>query len=294
MESVIVMVGIGLFAALAVAGAGFAVVRIRRLTTALAQKSGDLDRTSKLLIEKNIELLDRAIRLQKMLETKSDFISIASHQLRTPLTEVKWGIEVVQDGMIPGFTPDNVVHLGKIHASIIKMIRLVNDLLQMVHAEAGYGEYRIVPCDMDAVVTKMAEKYRVMASGQGKTIRVHADAGGRAIPADREMMEIVIANLLENALWYTPSGGVIDVATAVRDKNFELRITDTGVGIPADMRESIFQKFKRSPAAITMNANGSGLGLYIVKNIVDQHGGAIGFTSDEGKGTTFYFTLPLR
>ena len=268
--------------------------RVRGFRRMLAQKSEDVERTSKLLIEKNIELLDRAIRLQKLLEAKSDFISIASHQLRTPMTEIKWGIEVVQEGMISGFTPEQIAHLTQLHASSIKMIRLVDDLLQMVHAEAGYGEYRIGPCDIDAIVQKVAEKHRVVATGQHKEIVFDLKSGGRTVFADHEMLEIVMANLLENALWYTLPGGKIEVATRVADKNLEVRVSDNGVGIPAAMRDGIFQKFKRSSAAMHMNPNGSGLGLYIVKNIIDQHGGVIDFTSVEGKGTMFHFSLPLK
>ena len=284
---VLIACAVGTAGAFAVAGR-----RMRALEKSLAQKTGDLDRTSKLLIEKNIELLDRAVRLQKLLEAKSDFISIASHQLRTPMTEIKWGIELVQEGIVPGFTPEQIKHLTRLHESSTKMIRLVNDLLVMVHAEAGYGEYKIASCDINALTEKVVGRYEAAAREQKKKIILRLDKTGRPIAVDSDMIEIVLANLVENALWYTREEGTIDVATSFDPKGVTLAISDTGVGIPVEMRDVVFQKFKRSPAAVVMNTNGSGLGLYIVRNIVEQHGGAITFDSTEGKGTTFQVRIP--
>lgn len=266
--------------------------RMRGLEQSLARKSADLDRTSKLLIEKNVELLDRAVRLQKLLETKSDFISIASHQLRTPMTEIKWGIELVQDGLVPGFTPEQIRHLARLHESSVKMIRLVNDLLVMVHAEAGFSEYKIAECDINALTEGVVARYSGQAREQNKKIILDLDPAARPAAVDSEMIEIVIANLVENALWYTREEGTIGIATRFDSKGFTLAISDTGVGIPLEMRDAIFQKFKRSPAATTMNTNGSGLGLYIVHNIVEQHGGTITFDSEVDKGTTFRVRIP--
>ncbi|MBI2053677.1 MAG: HAMP domain-containing histidine kinase, partial [Candidatus Sungbacteria bacterium] len=158
--------------------------------------------------------------------------------------------------------------------------------------EAGYGEYKIASCDLNVLTEKVVRRYEAAAREQKKKIIMRLDKTGRPIAVDSDMIEIVVANLVENALWYTREDGTIDVATSFDAKGVTLAVSDTGVGIPVEMRDVVFQKFKRSPAAVVMNTNGSGLGLYIVRNIVEQHGGAITFDSTEGKGTTFRVRIP--
>lgn len=266
--------------------------RVSNTTAALKQKTLDLEKTSKLLIEKNVELFDRNIRLEKLLEAKTDFVGIASHQLRTPLTEIKWGIETILDGSFGKFTGEQTAHLKKILDSIFKMVRLIDELLQLVRSEAGYKEFNIKKCDPEKLIKGTVK--RIDASFKKKNIAVTFDFKfSKTLMVDKDMLEIALSNLISNSFHYTPAGGKIIVKTKEDNSNFYFEIRDTGIGIPKSKQDLIFKKFKRSEIAMQMYSGGIGLGLYIAKNIIEQHRGQIWFESEEGKGTTFYFILPI-
>lgn len=268
--------------------------RLGAFGRAFHQKEEELNHTSRLLIEKNAELFDQNRRLQKLLETKEDFIGIASHQLRTPLTEIKWGVESLIEKGLEVFRPPEFDRLGKIAYSANKMIKLVDDLLRLVHAEAGYGEYALEECNMEELISKVATRIRGYFSHKNIDLEYHLGFGSQPLLVDRDMMETALSNLVENAFHYTPPGGKVTISTQKMGNKFSFEIQDTGVGIPKSKQQAIFQKFQRSEVAMQMNSGGIGLGLYITKNIIEQHQGEIGFQSQEGKGSTFFFTLPVR
>lgn len=268
--------------------------RIRVLKRTLDKKQQDLERTSRLLIEKNLELSDQNVRLEKLLEAKTDFVGIASHQLRTPITEIKWGLEIVQDGSLGEFTPMQLDHFTQLLDSANKMIRLIDDLLRLVRIEAGYKEYHISDSNIEALIKRVAFRTRTLFAHKNIDLKYNFRFGNTSIPIDEEMIEISLTNLMENAFHYTPQNGSVAIGTKEVDKNFVCEISDSGIGIPPEKRDAIFKKFQRSEVALHMNAGGIGLGLYIAKNIIEQHHGQIGFHSQPGEGTTFFIVLPTQ
>ena len=267
----------------------------KKLKQALEEKTMAFDQTSKLLIEKSIELLDQNLRLQKLLEAKTDFIDIASHQLRTPATEVKWGIDVLREGTLGTLSDTQHAHLEKLFRATEKMIRLIDDLLKMVSVEEGFKKIMIAPYPFDELVEIILEHVRTHFINRKIVVIKDLRCRTSVMSIDAEAMRMVFFNLIENAFYYTPPGGTITVKSAIQDNtHIYFEVQDTGIGIQQQKQHSIFQKFKRGEIAAHMNAGGIGLGLYIAKNIVKQHRGQINFQSQEGKGTMFHFSIPLR
>lgn len=267
---------------------------VLRLQKLLAGEKALVDRTSKLLVEKNLELFDQNMRLERSLEAKTDFVAVASHQLRTPVTEIKWRVESFLDGSYGTLSPGQKEQTNNLLVSAEKMIRLIDELLRFVDAEAGYKEHAVTQTNLDALALSVLDQ--AMARFADKKITVERDFmfGDTPLSVDANMIEVAMANLIDNAFYYTPPGGTIRVATRKDGDYFRFFVSDSGIGIPADKRDTIFKKFHRSREALSMHSGGVGLGLYISKNIIEQHHGTIGFESETGKGATFHFTVPIN
>jgi len=276
--------------------AGFASItwqRMENLKKLMREQEARLEGTSRLLVEKNLELFDQNLRLQKIIEAKTNFVGIASHQLRTPVTEIKWGLDVLIGDLSPSLAQERLEDLEKIRESTKKMIHLIDELLRLVHTESGYAQYHIALHNLEDIVKKVADQAQIHFAQKGIDTIYSFEFRDMPILADAEMIEIVLANLIFNAFFYTPPGGHVSISTRRKDGMFYFEVKDSGIGIPQSTQDAIFQRFHRSKAAMQMNSGGMGLGLYIAKNIVEQHKGEIGFSSVEGKGSTFYFTIPI-
>lgn len=276
--------------------AGFALItwqRIKNLKKLTREQEARLEHTSRLLVEKNLELFDQNFRLQKILEAKTDFVGIASHQLRTPVTEIKWGLDVLIEDVSSSITQERLEDLEKIRESARKMIHLIDELLRLVHTESGYAQYHVALHNLEDIIKKVADQAKIHFGQKAIDVTYSFDFGDIPILVDAEMIEIVLANLIFNAFFYTPLGGHISISTRRKGGMFYFEIKDSGIGIPQSTQDAIFQRFHRSKAAMQINSGGMGLGLYIAKNIVEQHKGEIGFSSVEGQGSTFYFTIPV-
>jgi signal transduction histidine kinase len=174
------------------------------------------------------------------------------------------------------------------------MISLINDLLNVTRIEEGRFLYRQELANIEDIVLTVIDNSQEIL--KMKKMNLHFDKPKQLLPqisVDREKMELVVQNLLENAVKYTPEGGMIDVSLSRNDTSVVFKIKDNGVGIPESQQDRIFTKFFRSDNVIRMETEGSGLGLYTTKNIVEAHKGKIWFDSKEGEGTTFYFTIPI-
>ncbi len=267
----------------------------RKAAKKLAVCQKNLESTSRILIQKNIELTEHTIRLQKMLETKDDFIAIVSHQLRTPITEIKWGASSILENKAWKLEGEQRHSVEVLLASAERMVKIVNTLLQMVVSGQKASFTSIDPYEADAVVREMAE--RAAKDFHDKPVELKLDLTYQASISsiDPDSFGMLVSNLVENAFHYTQKEGTIALRTASGEGGvFELFVEDTGMGISADKQKTMFVKFNRAKDAIKANIDGSGLGLYIVKNVVEQHGGKIDFTSQEGVGSTFHITLPQK
>ncbi len=232
---------------------------------------------------------------EKLIEKlKTEFVSLSAHQLRTPLSAIKWTLKMVLDGDLGKINKEEKEFLADAYKSNERMINLVNSLLNVSRIEEGRYIFNLSPLDIGELTKRIVNSYKNEAKEKDISIKIKKKMVLPKIMADKEKMQIVIDNLLKNALKYTPAKGKIIISLETDKKEIKFSIEDNGVGIPADQQKRIFTKFFRASNVKRMDTVGSGLGLYIIKNIIEAHHGKIWFTSQEGKGTTFFFTLPLK
>jgi len=236
------------------------------------------------------------ITREKIVERmKTEFVSLSAHQLRTPLSAIKWTLRMVLDGDLGPITEEQRDFIEKTYRSNERMINLINDLLDVARIEEGRYLYKPVLVDFEPIVQSVIGSYKDEI--EKKKIKFEFKKTEEKLPKvnlDVEKIRLAIDNLIDNAIRYTPSYGQVTVSLKHRKGEIEFSVKDTGVGIPRDQQERMFTKFFRASNAIRMATEGTGLGLFITKNIIEAHGGKIWFESEEGKGTTFYFTLPVK
>jgi PAS domain S-box-containing protein len=236
------------------------------------------------------------ISREKMVEKiKTEFVSLAAHQLRTPLSAIKWTLRMLLDGDLGKITEEQEELMGKCYQSNERMINLVNDLLDVARIEEGRYIYGMSTANMEDIVQFVLNTYK--EEFEKRNIKIEFKKGEEKIPRvniDVEKMKLVIQNLLDNAMKYTLSGGTVTIFLKYGKKEIEVEVSDTGMGIPEDQKGRVFSKFFRGANALRIETEGSGLGLFLAKNIIEAHGGKIWFESEEGVGTTFYFNIPLK
>ncbi len=222
---------------------------------------------------------------------KSDFISTAAHQLRTPLTGIRWALEALEK--------DNITEEQR---SLVKsatdksheLVAIVGTLLDISSIESGKYKYHMEPVNLDALAAEVITDLSPLASLRQVSLSLmHARVAVPPVRADRERMKWVVTNLIENAIRYTPAGGSVTAAIDVASGRVYLMVRDTGIGIAAEDRGNIFERFYRAQNAVAKENQGNGLGLYIARTIATDHGGDLNFAENkEGPGTTFTLTLP--
>jgi signal transduction histidine kinase len=242
------------------------------------------------------------ITREKMVERiKTEFVSLAAHQLRTPLSAIKWTLKMLLDGDLGEITKEQRGFLDKTYQSNERMISLINDLLNITRIEEGKYLYKPTLADFENIVHFVIDSFQEEIAR--KKIVLDFQKSKTKLPRitiDTEKMRLVVQNLLDNAVRYTPLHGRITILLEIikfhdkDEREIIFSIKDTGVGIPQDQQPRIFTKFFRGANVMRMDTEGTGLGLFISKNIVEAHGGKIWFESEEGKGTTFHFTLPVK
>ena len=236
------------------------------------------------------------ISREKMIEgMKTEFVSLAAHQLRTPLSAIKWTVKMLLDGDVGALTNEQKEIIGKTYRSNERMIGLINDLLNVTRIEEGRYLYKPNLAELDKIVSVVVNSHNEEIKRKGLKIEVKKPRTKfPKVRMDEEKIMLAVQNLLENAIKYTPAGGTIEISLKDEKKEVLFKIKDTGVGIPKDQQARIFSKFFRGANVVRMDTEGSGLGVFLAKNIVDAHGGKIWFESEEGKGTSFFFTLPVK
>ncbi|MBZ9572448.1 PAS domain S-box protein [Patescibacteria group bacterium] len=236
------------------------------------------------------------ITREKLIERmKTEFVSLSAHQLRTPLSAIKWTLRMLLDGDLGEITKEQRDFLKKTYRSNERMINLINDLLNVARIEEGRYIYRPIFANIEEIVRSVINSFNEEI--ERKNIKFEFKKLEKKLPKiliDTEKMKVVIENLLDNAIRYTFPGGQVTVSLKYAKKEIEFSIEDTGVGIPEDQQERVFTKFFRAANVMRMETEGTGLGLFTTKNIIEAHGGKIWFESKENKGTTFYFTLPVK
>jgi PAS domain S-box-containing protein len=235
----------------------------------------------------------RDIQDQKEVEQmKNDFVSVVSHELRTPLTSIRGSLGLLAGG-VAGELPEKARSLVEIAAKNGERLgRLINDILDIEKIESGKMGFRFAPVELGALVEQAVESNRAYAEAYGVELRIAGTLPEARVWADADRVLQVMANLVSNAAKFSPPGEVVEVAVERLDGNLRVEVTDRGKGIPPELRPRLFEKFMQADASSTRQKGGTGLGLSISKAIVERHGGTIGFESEPGVATTFFFDLP--
>ncbi len=223
---------------------------------------------------------------------KSDFISTAAHQLRTPLTGIRWALEALQKENLT----ENQMELVKSATDKSRdLVAIVGTLLDISSIESGKYKYDFKPVDLDLVLQELAADFEPLAKErQVSLFYARSESPLPPARADRERIKWVLSNLIDNALQYTPAGGTVRLSIESAERRVFIRVKDTGIGIPPEVRGNIFERFYRAPNAISKENQGNGLGLYIARTIATDHGGDLSFAANtEGPGTTFILSLPV-
>lgn len=225
---------------------------------------------------------------------KTDFISVASHQLRTPLSAINVYTHMLNDGMAGDLNPDQAAFVDSILASVDRMNHLINTLLNITRIEAGGVNVKVTNVRMQDLVQQIIEEINHESKKKGLKLvnKVSTDTPG--LDTDALLVREVIANLLSNAVKYTPAGGTITVSLQTDNNNIIFCVKDTGYGIPLSAQGHIFTKFFRADNILSEDVSGTGLGLYLTKTIAESLNGELWFESKEDVGSSFYFSLPKQ
>lgn len=231
---------------------------------------------------------------QEIDRMKTEFLSLASHQLRTPLSSMKWSLEMLKNGDYGKVTGDQKEVMQRVYESNEHMIELVDSLLDVSRIESGRLVLDIKVTDLRAVVKDLLKELEQSYVTKKLNVNLEIDANVSPIRTDARLIRNVYLNFLTNAIKYTPDGGNITIKIYNDDINVHSRISDNGYGIPEDQKKYLFTRFFRASNAGGVDPNGSGLGLYAAKEIIGTLGGTVGFESQINKGTTFWFNLPRK
>jgi len=233
---------------------------------------------------------------EKLIEKmKSEFVSLTAHQLRTPLSAMKWSMIMILDGELGKINKEQRDFLQNNYDSNEKMIHLINDLLNVTRIEEGRFLYQLVSADIGQIIEEVIKSHKELA--KKRKIKFEFKKPAQKVPKfmmDVDKMKMALENLIDNAVRYNIKGRYVKVSLEKNKDKVEISIKDNGVGIPEKQHPRIFTKFFRAANVIKIDTEGSGLGLYIAKNIIEAHKGKIWFESDVNKGTTFYFQIPIK
>jgi PAS domain S-box-containing protein len=235
----------------------------------------------------------RDITTEKEIDrAKTEFVSLASHQLRTPLSAIKWYAEMLADGDAGALNVEQAEFVHNLYQSNERMIELVNSLLNISRLELGKIKIEPVETDLGQLAADSLKELEPKVATKKQKVILNVDSGVPKVMVDPKLIRQVYANLLTNAVKYTPEGGSITVEIAKKGDEVVSRVTDTGYGIPAEDKKRIFERFYRAQNIQKVDAEGTGLGLYLVKAIIESSNGKVWFESEENKGTTFWISLP--
>lgn len=260
-----------------------AINEIREINATLQQKIAN---ATKELRSKNAILL----QLDKI---KDEFISMASHQLRTPLTSVKGYLSMVIEGDAGKVSPSQKQLLNQAYISSENMVHLINDFLNVSRIQAGKFIIDRAPVDLSELVEQEISSLRPNAEARGMKFEYKKPKKFPIIDLDEGKIRQVIMNFADNAIYYSHDKSTITISLSVEGRNAVFTVKDSGIGVPAKEKEHLFSKFYRASNAKIQRPDGTGVGIFLSKRVVNEHGGEIIFESTEGKGSTFGFRLPI-
>lgn len=267
------------------------------------------EEVQRLLAEKEREVRSKELalgmankQLDKLDRAKFEFVSVTTHQLRTPLSAIKWTFHMLVTGQLGPITDDQKIFSQKGYESTDRAIAIVNELLHIDSLQEGKetrANYQFSNVNISELVQAISFPFANQLQEKRVKFTINQPESPVLVTVDVKRLGIALENLLDNAAKYTKSGG--EVLVTINDAKLnsarstvEITISDTGIGIPEEEQRKIFQRFFRSSNAVRLVTDGNGLGLSIVKDIIDNHGGEIWFESKENGGTTFHIVLPVQ
>lgn len=259
---------------------------LRVFSVEVKSKEGKLIGTIKVLHD-----ISREKYIDKM---KTEFITIASHQLRTPLSAIKGGLSLFLSGDYGKVTREQEITIKQSYEYTERLIKIVNDMLNANSAEEGKFAYGYEKVSIKDFVERNTGRYVEEAKAKKINITFNFEENLPLVEIDQNKFKLVLNTLVENALIYNNAGGSVGVNFDNSDGKLLMSVADTGIGIPKEIEEKIFTKFFRAENALHFYTEGNGLDLYVAKNIVENHQGDIWFESQPGKGTTFYVKIPFE
>jgi signal transduction histidine kinase len=235
-------------------------------------------------------LLQDVTRQHRFEELRNDLVATVAHELRTPLTSLRMAVHLLSEQAVGPLTVKQADLVYAAREDCDRLQSIVDELLDLSRIQADRIELRIGDHDPERLVADAIDAQESAASSRGVTLRSEVLPGTPQVAIDVERIQLVLANLLGNAIRYGPPRGTVTVRARQTNGSLRLEVHDEGPGVPEEFRQAIFEKYVRVPGA---PAGGAGLGLFISREVVRAHGGEIGVDCAPGKGTTFWFTVPI-
>lgn len=223
---------------------------------------------------------------------KTEYVTIMSHKFLTPLTNIKWSADFLLNGDVDAKRKEE--NVKNILSNAERLVKLTSYLLNIAEIEEGLFGYNFEKLDMNAVIEEVIQNYS--DESRQKEVKVtyrKPKVGYFLVRGDKSRLSVAVSNYLDNALKYNLKGGEVEISLEENGNELKVSVNDNGIGISPESVQSLFSKFFRDKRARSVHTEGSGIGLFIVKNIIERHGGKVGYSADDGKGSTFFLTLPL-
>jgi signal transduction histidine kinase len=265
-------------------------VQILLLQSALKQTNLELDERVQ---ERTSELQAALEKLTELNQLKSNFISSISHELRTPLTHIRGYLEVLADGSLGELSGSQVESIVAIIKAEERLEALIENLIQFSLAARGELTLRWDKVDLAKIATDAVQQSLHKARNKDIDLTAHITSGLPSVNGDRDKLLWVVYQLIDNGIKFTPNGGCVEVDVANTNNTITVSVRDTGIGIPADRLEEIFEPFHQLDGSSTRKYGGTGIGLALMNRIIDAHMSKIGVSSQDGQGSKFSFSLPV-
>ena len=266
---------------------------LAQILAELEEKRGQLETLNVQLSETNRELNEANAKLRELSEMKEEFLALTTHDLRSPLTVISGVISFFTSGRLGELSPEQKNMVAMMERNTQNLIELVNDLLDASKLESGTMRLEVTSINVRGVVDELRESMEPLAREKEIELVEALPEDLPPVEADRAKLRRVLLNLLSNALKFTQKGGTVEVRAAREGDRVRVAVSDTGVGIAPDDVARLFDKYEQARSRATRGEKGTGLGLYITKQLVELHGSQIKVESEVGQGSTFSFTLPV-
>ena len=258
----------------------------------LEEKREQLEKLNSRLEESNREINEANAKLRELSAMKEEFLALTTHDLRSPLTVISGVINFFTSGRLGDITPEQKNMVQMMERNTHNLIELVNDLLDASKLESGTLRLETASINLRGLVAELREQMHPLAKDKEIALEETIPDDLPPLLADRAKLRRILVNLLSNALKFTPKGGRVELSAERAGSAVRVSVTDTGVGMSPDDVKNIFDKYAQARSRATSSEKGTGLGLYITRQLVELHGGKISVESEIGRGSTFSFTIP--